>query len=173
MADLLRRSLGERVEIETVGGGGLWRTEVDPAELALAQDDGAFHPGRSGADHQDIPIGIPGPREPFRMPSTTVFLAGGCILGTAEVVAGVSPRDATGIIDHRNERAIGNKNLLRTTGSKRSSGFFAGFTSAQNHDFAAIQVTEELFSELHRYRTDGNTTPGDPGRSADVFTDLK
>jgi two-component system, NtrC family, sensor kinase len=36
MSDLLRRSLGERVEIEAVGGGGLWRTEVDPAELEAA-----------------------------------------------------------------------------------------------------------------------------------------
>ena len=36
MSDLLRRSLGEHVEIETVGGGGLWRTEVDPTELEAA-----------------------------------------------------------------------------------------------------------------------------------------
>jgi signal transduction histidine kinase/CheY-like chemotaxis protein len=36
MSELLRRSLGERVEIETVGGGGLWRTEVDPTELEAA-----------------------------------------------------------------------------------------------------------------------------------------
>jgi two-component system NtrC family sensor kinase len=36
MSDLLRRSLGEHVEIETVGGGGLWRTEIDPTELEAA-----------------------------------------------------------------------------------------------------------------------------------------
>jgi signal transduction histidine kinase len=36
MADLLKGTLGERVEIETVGGAGLWRTEADPAELEAA-----------------------------------------------------------------------------------------------------------------------------------------
>jgi two-component system, NtrC family, sensor kinase len=36
MSDLLRRSLGEKIEIETVGGAGLWRTEVDAAELEAA-----------------------------------------------------------------------------------------------------------------------------------------
>jgi two-component system NtrC family sensor kinase len=36
MSDLLQRSLGERVEIEIVGSAGLWRTEVDPAELEAA-----------------------------------------------------------------------------------------------------------------------------------------
>ena len=36
MSDLLERSLGERVEIEIVGSAGLWRTEVDPAELEAA-----------------------------------------------------------------------------------------------------------------------------------------
>src|SRR5205085_5881677 len=32
-SELLRRSLGERVEIETVRSAGLWLTEADPAEL--------------------------------------------------------------------------------------------------------------------------------------------
>jgi CheY-like chemotaxis protein len=36
MSDLLKRSLGEQVEIETVGGAGLWRVEADPAELESA-----------------------------------------------------------------------------------------------------------------------------------------
>ena len=36
MSDLLRRSLGEKIEIETVGGAGLWRIEVDAAELEAA-----------------------------------------------------------------------------------------------------------------------------------------
>ncbi len=36
MSDLLRRSLGEKIDIETVGGAGLWRTEVDAAELEAA-----------------------------------------------------------------------------------------------------------------------------------------
>jgi CheY-like chemotaxis protein len=36
MSDLLKRSLGEQVEIETVGGAGLWRVEADPAELEAA-----------------------------------------------------------------------------------------------------------------------------------------
>jgi signal transduction histidine kinase/ActR/RegA family two-component response regulator len=36
MSDLLRRSLGEKVDIETVGGAGLWRIEVDAAELEAA-----------------------------------------------------------------------------------------------------------------------------------------
>lgn len=33
MDDLLRRALGETVEIETVVGGGLWNTQVDPHQL--------------------------------------------------------------------------------------------------------------------------------------------
>lgn len=36
MSELLRRSLGETVEVETVLAGGLWRTEADPNELESA-----------------------------------------------------------------------------------------------------------------------------------------
>jgi PAS domain S-box-containing protein len=36
MDQLLRRSLGERIEIETVRAGGLWRAMVDPAQLESA-----------------------------------------------------------------------------------------------------------------------------------------
>ena len=36
MSDLLRRSLGEKIDIQTVGGAALWRTEVDTAELEAA-----------------------------------------------------------------------------------------------------------------------------------------
>jgi PAS domain S-box-containing protein len=36
MSDLLRRSLGERIAIETVLSGGLWRVNVDPNQLEVA-----------------------------------------------------------------------------------------------------------------------------------------
>jgi len=36
MSELLRRSLGERVQVETVLSGGLWTTEVDPNQLENA-----------------------------------------------------------------------------------------------------------------------------------------
>jgi len=36
MADLLRRTLGEGVEVETVIGGGLWNTMADPAQVESA-----------------------------------------------------------------------------------------------------------------------------------------
>jgi PAS domain S-box-containing protein len=36
MSDMLRRSLGERIFIETVLAGGLWRVEVDPNQLEVA-----------------------------------------------------------------------------------------------------------------------------------------
>jgi signal transduction histidine kinase/DNA-binding response OmpR family regulator len=36
MADLLRRTLGERIEIETVVSGGLWNTLADPAQIENA-----------------------------------------------------------------------------------------------------------------------------------------
>jgi PAS domain S-box-containing protein len=36
MSDLLHRTLGEMVDIETVRGAGLWRVEVDPTELEAA-----------------------------------------------------------------------------------------------------------------------------------------
>ncbi|MEN3953351.1 PAS domain S-box protein [Iodidimonas sp. SYSU 1G8] len=36
MDPLLRRTLGEHIEIETVRGGGLWRALVDPAQLEAA-----------------------------------------------------------------------------------------------------------------------------------------
>jgi signal transduction histidine kinase/CheY-like chemotaxis protein len=36
MSDLFSRALGESISIETVGGGGLWQTEVDKAELESA-----------------------------------------------------------------------------------------------------------------------------------------
>ena len=36
MSDLLRRSLGEQVTVETVLGGGVWRANTDPNQLELA-----------------------------------------------------------------------------------------------------------------------------------------
>ena len=36
MSDMLRRTLGERVTVETVLGGGLWRAHADPHQLELA-----------------------------------------------------------------------------------------------------------------------------------------
>jgi PAS domain S-box-containing protein len=36
LSDLLRRTLGERVTVETVLGGGLWRASVDPNQLEVA-----------------------------------------------------------------------------------------------------------------------------------------
>jgi PAS domain S-box-containing protein len=36
MEDLIRRSVGPSVELETVGAGGLWLTEVDPSQLENA-----------------------------------------------------------------------------------------------------------------------------------------
>lgn len=36
MGDMLRRAIGEEIEIETVVGGGLWNTLVDPAQLENA-----------------------------------------------------------------------------------------------------------------------------------------
>jgi PAS domain S-box-containing protein len=36
MDELLRRALGEAIEIETIGTGGLWNTQIDPANLENA-----------------------------------------------------------------------------------------------------------------------------------------
>ena len=36
MSDLLRRTLGEQIAIETVLAGGLWRAHVDPNQLEVA-----------------------------------------------------------------------------------------------------------------------------------------
>ena len=36
MSDLLRRTLGEQVTVETVLGGGVWRANADPNQLELA-----------------------------------------------------------------------------------------------------------------------------------------
>ena len=36
MSDLLRRTLGEQITIETVLGGGVWRAHADPNQLELA-----------------------------------------------------------------------------------------------------------------------------------------
>jgi PAS domain S-box-containing protein len=36
MSDLLRRSIGEQVSIETILAGGLWRVQVDPNQLEIA-----------------------------------------------------------------------------------------------------------------------------------------
>jgi PAS domain S-box-containing protein len=35
-ADFLQRTLGEAIEVEAVGGGGLWRVEIDPNEFESA-----------------------------------------------------------------------------------------------------------------------------------------
>ena len=36
MSDLLRRTLGEQIAVETVLAGGLWRAHVDPNQLEVA-----------------------------------------------------------------------------------------------------------------------------------------
>ena len=36
MSDLLRRTLGEQIAIETALSGGLWQAEVDPNQLEIA-----------------------------------------------------------------------------------------------------------------------------------------
>ena len=36
MSDLLRRTLGETIDVETVLAGGLWRTFADPSQLENA-----------------------------------------------------------------------------------------------------------------------------------------
>ena len=36
MSELLRRTLGEQIKIETVLAGGLWRTMADPGEVENA-----------------------------------------------------------------------------------------------------------------------------------------
>ena len=36
MSDLMRRTLGEQITIETVLGGGVWRAQADPNQLELA-----------------------------------------------------------------------------------------------------------------------------------------
>jgi PAS domain S-box-containing protein len=36
MAEMLRRTLGERIEVETVIAGGLWNTQADPAQVESA-----------------------------------------------------------------------------------------------------------------------------------------
>jgi signal transduction histidine kinase len=36
MSDLLHRTLGETISVETVSAAGLWRVEVDPNELEAA-----------------------------------------------------------------------------------------------------------------------------------------
>ena len=36
MDEMLRRAIGEAIEIETIGGGGLWNTFVDPAQIENA-----------------------------------------------------------------------------------------------------------------------------------------
>lgn len=36
MSDLLRRTLGEQITVETVLGGGVWRAHADPSQLELA-----------------------------------------------------------------------------------------------------------------------------------------
>jgi signal transduction histidine kinase len=36
MSDLLRRTIGEQIAIETVLAGGLWRTNIDANQLEIA-----------------------------------------------------------------------------------------------------------------------------------------
>ena len=36
MSDFFRRTLGENIELEVVGGAGLWQIEVDPSQMEAA-----------------------------------------------------------------------------------------------------------------------------------------
>ncbi len=55
MSDLLRRTLGEQISVETVLGGGIWRTHADPSQLenavlnlAVNARDAIVQTGREG-----------------------------------------------------------------------------------------------------------------------------
>jgi CHASE3 domain sensor protein len=59
MSELLTRSLGETIGIETVLGGGLWKTFVDPGEIEKRGPEpgdqcARRHAGRRTPDHRDV-----------------------------------------------------------------------------------------------------------------------
>ena len=58
MSDLLRRTLGEQIAVETVLAGGLWRAHADPNQLEVAIINLAVNardamPDRREADSRD------------------------------------------------------------------------------------------------------------------------
>ena len=65
---------------------GLCLDEVDTAEAALAEDDGALHPRRARADDENVAVAVLGRLEALGVPPAPVLLAGRGVLRTPDVV---------------------------------------------------------------------------------------
>ena len=59
-----------------------------------AEHERALHPRRAGPHHQHLAVGVCGGVEPLGVPAAAVLLAGGRVLGAADVAAEVALRDA-------------------------------------------------------------------------------
>src|SRR5215213_4108131 len=67
---------------------------MDAPETPLAEDDRALHSCRPGSDDEHVVVCIGGRLEPLRMPASPVLLAGGRVLGAADVIAPLGLHDA-------------------------------------------------------------------------------
>ncbi len=67
---------------------------MDTAEAALPEDDRALHSRRPGSDDEHVVVCVRSRLELLRMPAAAVFLAGGRVLGAADVVAPLGLHDA-------------------------------------------------------------------------------
>ena len=62
MADMLRRTLGDGIEVETIVSGGLWNTLVDPAQVESALLNLAINARDAMAAHGRLTMEAPTPR---------------------------------------------------------------------------------------------------------------
>src|SRR6187401_3210194 len=63
-------------------------------EAALAENDRALHSSGARPDHENVVVRVRRWFELLRMPAAAVFLAGGRVLGAADVVAPLGLHDA-------------------------------------------------------------------------------
>ncbi|MEJ1969250.1 MAG: CHASE3 domain-containing protein [Rhizomicrobium sp.] len=101
MTDLLRRTLGERIEVESIVSGGLWNTLVDPSQVENAILNLAINARDAMADGGKLTIEIANAflDETYAAQHTEVTAGQYVMLAVSDTGAGMSPEIMARVFD--------------------------------------------------------------------------